>query len=122
MGKQLLLAATAAALCLLASGTRAADFTVINTNNAGPGSLRQAILDANASRGTDRVCFDILGELRPVIGFNRRPRCRILRTLWRLTVIRARFMAQHRAEFDNAVRRSKSMVSRVGWRVRDSRQ
>ncbi len=68
MGKQLLLAATAAALCLLASGTRAADFTVINTNNAGPGSLRQAIMDANATVERDRVRFDIPGEGRLVIG------------------------------------------------------
>ncbi len=33
-------------------------FTVLNTSDAGPGSLRQAILDANALAGTDSVVFD----------------------------------------------------------------
>jgi hypothetical protein len=38
-------------------------FTVINTNDSGPGSLRQAILDANASitAGADRIHFAIPG-------------------------------------------------------------
>jgi hypothetical protein len=35
----------------------AADFTVTNLNDAGTGSLRQAILDANAAAGADRVLF-----------------------------------------------------------------
>jgi Ca2+-binding RTX toxin-like protein len=35
----------------------AADFTVTNLNDAGAGSLRQAILDANAAPGVDRVLF-----------------------------------------------------------------
>jgi RTX calcium-binding nonapeptide repeat (4 copies) len=35
----------------------AADFTVSNLNDSGPGSLRQAILDANAAPGADRVLF-----------------------------------------------------------------
>ena len=34
-------------------------FTVINTNDAGPGSLRQAILDANANAGPDAISFSI---------------------------------------------------------------
>ena len=34
-------------------------FKVINTNNSGPGSLRQAIFDANASVGSDSVIFNI---------------------------------------------------------------
>ena len=34
-------------------------FAVINTNDAGPGSLRQAILDANANAGTDVISFSI---------------------------------------------------------------
>ena len=39
-----------------------ATFTVTNTNDAGPGSLRQAILDANASTGTrDTIAFNIPG-------------------------------------------------------------
>src|SRR5574338_1444983 len=38
-----------------------ATFTVINTNDSGPGSLRQAILDANANAGLDTIEFDIPG-------------------------------------------------------------
>ena len=34
-------------------------FTVISTNDAGPGSLRQAILDANANAGADTIGFAI---------------------------------------------------------------
>jgi hypothetical protein len=43
----------------LASGAtaQAADFTVSNLNDSGAGSLRQAILDANATPGADRVLF-----------------------------------------------------------------
>jgi hypothetical protein len=37
----------------------AATFTVTNTNDSGPGSLRQAILDANANAGLDTVVFAI---------------------------------------------------------------
>jgi hypothetical protein len=33
-------------------------FTVLNTNDSGAGSLRQAILDANASPGIDTIVFD----------------------------------------------------------------
>ena len=36
-------------------------FVVINTNDAGPGSLRQAILNSNAAPGTDTVTFAIPG-------------------------------------------------------------
>ena len=36
-----------------------ASFTVTNTNDSGPGSLRQAILDANALGGTDTIAFNI---------------------------------------------------------------
>ena len=41
----------------LASGALAATFTVANLNDSGPGSLRQAALDANASPGADDVVF-----------------------------------------------------------------
>jgi hypothetical protein len=44
----------------LADGTFAtADFVVTNTNDSGPGSLRQAILNANAAPGTQTIGFDI---------------------------------------------------------------
>lgn len=38
-----------------------ATFTVTNTNDAGPGSLRQAIIDANAASGADTIAFNIPG-------------------------------------------------------------
>src|ERR1044072_1332076 len=37
-------------------------FTVTTTNDDGPGSLRQAITDANASPGTDTITFNIPGS------------------------------------------------------------
>jgi hypothetical protein len=39
----------------------AATFTVINTNDSGPGSLRQAMLDAETSEGADAIVFNIPG-------------------------------------------------------------
>jgi hypothetical protein len=38
-----------------------ATFTVTNTNDSGAGSLRQAILDANALAGADSITFNIAG-------------------------------------------------------------
>src|SRR5512138_1387095 len=38
-----------------------AAFLVFNTNDTGPGSLRQAILDANAAAGTHTILFQIPG-------------------------------------------------------------
>jgi hypothetical protein len=35
-----------------------ATFAVINTNDSGAGSLRQAIMDANASAGADVIAFN----------------------------------------------------------------
>jgi parallel beta-helix repeat protein len=43
------------------SARAAMTFTVTNTNDSGPGSLRQAILDANASKGKDTIAFNIGG-------------------------------------------------------------
>ncbi len=40
----------------------AAVFTVTNTNDSGSGSLRQAILDANANPGADTISFAIVGN------------------------------------------------------------
>jgi hypothetical protein len=46
------------ALALGGSGAvHAATFTVLNTSDSGPGSLRQAILDANGSPGLDTITF-----------------------------------------------------------------
>lgn len=39
----------------------ATTFTVININDSGPGSLRQAIIDANANLGADAIEFNIPG-------------------------------------------------------------
>jgi hypothetical protein len=44
---------------LVAVPVSAATFTVTNTNDLGPGSLRQAILDANAAAGADTIAFSI---------------------------------------------------------------
>jgi hypothetical protein len=38
-----------------------ATFTVLNTADGGAGSLRQAILDANANPGANRIAFDVSG-------------------------------------------------------------
>src|SRR5687767_13404237 len=37
----------------------AATFTVTNTNDSGPGSLRQALIDANAAAGADDIAFTV---------------------------------------------------------------
>ena len=44
-----------------AAGAAAATFTVTSTSDSGPGSLRQAILDANGSFGNDDIAFAIPG-------------------------------------------------------------
>lgn len=51
------------ATCLLACSPLlfAATFTVSNKNDSGSGSFRQAILDANATAGTDSINFQIIG-------------------------------------------------------------
>ncbi len=61
-----------AAVVLLGSpvarfGAGAAAFTVANLNDSGPGSLRQAILDANAAPGLDTIIFQIPGAAPHVI-------------------------------------------------------
>jgi hypothetical protein len=43
----------------LSGSLSAATLVVTNTNDSGAGSLRQAILDANASAGTDTITFNI---------------------------------------------------------------
>jgi hypothetical protein len=54
-------AAAGLAFALAAALAPGATFTVTNTDDSGPGSLRQAILDANASAGFDTIAFDIPG-------------------------------------------------------------
>ncbi|MES2647629.1 MAG: T9SS type A sorting domain-containing protein [Bacteroidota bacterium] len=46
----------------------AAVFTVINNNDAGAGSLRQAVIDANASAGADIINFNITGTINLTSG------------------------------------------------------
>jgi len=46
---------------LIPDGANAATYVVTNTNDAGPGSLRQAIIDANGNIGTDDIAFNISG-------------------------------------------------------------
>ena len=48
-------------MVLLYSPISAATFTVTNTNDAGAGSFRQAILDANAASGSNNIDFNIVG-------------------------------------------------------------
>jgi hypothetical protein len=58
-----LLATLAASLMLAAKAAHASTTsTVINTNDSGAGSLRQAILDANATPGADVINFNIPGS------------------------------------------------------------
>jgi hypothetical protein len=51
----------------------ASTFTVTNTNDSGPGSLRQAILDANANSGTDSITFSIGTGLQTIVPTSRLP-------------------------------------------------
>ena len=51
----------ALAALLVASALPAATFTVTNTSDSGAGSLRQAILDANANPGMDTIAFNVTG-------------------------------------------------------------
>ena len=53
--------ACAAALFAVAFGVHGATFTVTNTNDSGPGSFRQALVDANAAVGADTIAFAIPG-------------------------------------------------------------
>ena len=57
---------TAGLLILPAASASATSFVVINTSDTGQGSLRQAMLDANANPGADDITFDIPGS-RPLV-------------------------------------------------------
>src|SRR5262247_3435245 len=56
------LAIIVGALSVFAATAQASTFVVTNTNNSGPGSLAQAILDANANLGADTIVFNIPGS------------------------------------------------------------
>src|SRR2546430_6519815 len=58
-GRFSLLALVFAALTITSSTSLASTFLVTNTNDSGGGSLRQAILDANANAGADTINFNI---------------------------------------------------------------
>ena len=47
---------------LVALAATGATYTVTTTADSGPGSLRQAILDANANAGADTIAFNITGS------------------------------------------------------------
>src|SRR5437764_4826786 len=65
-----LVAAIALFLLGAVSATRADTYTVTNTNGSGPGSLAQAILDANGHTGQDTVVFNIPGSGIHLIDFS----------------------------------------------------
>lgn len=58
----LLIAAFSAALLAARPAQAAFLYLVTNTNDSGPGSLRQAIQDANFTAGTDTIRFSIPGD------------------------------------------------------------
>jgi hypothetical protein len=61
MKMRLTMLASASALFGIALAAHAATYTVTNVSDSGPGSLRQAILDANTNPGADTIAFDIPG-------------------------------------------------------------
>ena len=56
--------ATAAVVAVVVPAAAAATFNVTNTNNSGPGSFRQAVLDANLAPGPDKVSFGVDGTIQ----------------------------------------------------------
>src|SRR6266536_566608 len=62
---RILFATFLSALCLIALSTQAATITVINTNDSGAGSLRQALADANDG---DTIDFAITGTITLTTG------------------------------------------------------
>ena len=60
------LLSTALALLIFAPFSHGATFTVTNTNNAGAGSLRRAVSDANAAAGADIIEFALGAGTRTI--------------------------------------------------------
>ncbi|MBK8023209.1 MAG: hypothetical protein IPK19_17725 [Chloroflexi bacterium] len=50
-------------LTIASPTTQAASFTVSNLNDSGPGSLRQALADADAAPGDDTITFSVAGTI-----------------------------------------------------------
>jgi hypothetical protein len=65
----------------LVRSASAADFTVTNTNSSGPGSLAQAITDANNLPGADRILFNIAGAGVHKIDVSQTPLPNVLESL-----------------------------------------
>jgi putative cell wall-binding protein len=65
MRRTLIVIALVAGSFVLAPEARAASFTVTNTDDSGAGSLRQAVVDANAAGGVDEITFtsDVTGAI-----------------------------------------------------------
>ena len=55
-------------MLLFAATVRAANFDVTNTNDAGAGSLRQAIIDANTAGGADTITITVPGTIALTTG------------------------------------------------------
>lgn len=64
--RQYLFILTFLIVCLPVSSQAATTFVVTNTNDSGAGSLRQAILDANANSGADLIAFNIGSGLQTI--------------------------------------------------------
>jgi hypothetical protein len=58
---------------LRSTASSGSTFVVTNTNDSGPGSLRQAITDANASPGLDTISFNIGSGLQTITPQQRLP-------------------------------------------------
>lgn len=72
---------SAFAFAIAISPLAAADFAVTNTNNSGPGSLYQAMTDANNTAGADRILFNIPGTGVHKIDVSQNPLPTVLESL-----------------------------------------
>ena len=62
-----LLLALLASLLAFAQPARAANYVVLNSNDSGPGSLRQAITNANNNAGPDTITFSAATDGNPIV-------------------------------------------------------